>query len=187
MKHQNMKIGSFVRFDYESQTPKKEYKKPVKINLTDARRMELIAGIQKNAEAGEKRFRELLAAVDVKGGLTDMTLEHAEIEKGRAKGGKRSARQVELADMIKAEWARLIGSKRTGETMNTDRFGFYRQYKAERIDEKTDGKIYGCLVSKSISQSGEVLFTFLRMAPVTVEADKLAELPESERANILTV
>jgi hypothetical protein len=187
MKHQDMEIGSFLRFNYESTSPQKKYKNPVKVNLADARRMEIIASVQKGAAEGEKRFKALLAQADVTGGLTDLTLEHAKLEAVRPKGGKRTARQVELSDMIKAEWQRLIGSKKTGETMSTAEGGFYRQYKAERIEENPEGRIYGCLVNKSISQSGEILFTFLRLAPATVESEFLESLNEIERAKLVTV
>lgn len=187
MKHYDMEIGKFFRFNYESTSKPKNYKNPVKINLTDARRMEIIASVQKEAVDREKRFKALLAQADIKGGLTDLTLEHAKLESVRAKGGKRSARQVELSTMIKAEWQKLIGSKRTGETMTTGEQFFYRQYKAERIEQNPEGEIYGCLVSKTISQSGEILFTFLRLAPATAEAEDVAALNPIESQKIVLV
>ncbi len=184
MKYQDMKIGGFYRFDYVSSSPEKTYKKPVKINLTDARRMELIASVQAKATEGEKRFCDLLAEADVKGGLTDMVLEHDKLESARPKGAQRSARQVELEKAIKAEWQRIIGAKRDGSTMTTGEQFFYRQYKAPKIEQSDTGKIYGCLVSKTLSQSGEVLFTFLRLAPVKAEADKVDALDAAERAKV---
>lgn len=187
MKHQDMSIGEFLRFNYESKSKPKNYKNPVKVNLTDMRRMEIIADVQKRAADSEKRFKALLAQADVKGGLTDLTLEHAKLETARAKGGKRSTRQVELATMIKAEWQRIIGSKRTGETMSTAEQFFYRQYKAERIEQNPEGKYYGCLVSKSISQSGEILFTFLRMTPVSAESEAVSLLDAAESSKLVLV
>lgn len=196
MKYQDMKIGGFYRFNYVSQTPKREYKNPIRINLADARRMEIIASVQARAEAGEKSFKALLAETDKPGGLTDMQLRLAKMDEAReadriARGLKKKPNKTEeykaLEEAMKDEWHRLIGSKKTGETMVTGERFFYRAYKAPRIEQTSDGKIYGCLVSKSVLQNGEVSFTFLRLAPVRAEKEEVESLPETERAKLVPV
>lgn len=193
MKYQDMKIGGFYRFNYESQTAAREYANPIRINLADARRMEIIASVQARAEAGEKSFKALLAETDKPGGLTDMQLRLQKMDEAReaekiARGLKKKPNKTDeykaLEEAMKAEWHRLIGDKRDGATMVTGERFFYRAYKATRIEQAPDGKIYGCLVSKSVLQNGEVSFTFLRLAPVQAERDEVAALPETERAKI---
>lgn len=193
MKYQDMKIGGFYRFNYESQSAAREYANPIRINLADARRMEIIASVQARAEAGEKSFKALLAETDKPGGLTDMQLRLQKMDEAReaekiARGLKKKPNKTEeykaLEEAMKAEWHRLIGDKRDGATMVTGERFFYRAYKAPRIEQSPDGKIYGCLVSKSVLQNGEVSFTFLRLAPVKAERDEVAALPETERAKI---
>jgi hypothetical protein len=196
MKYQEMTIGGFYRFDYHSQTPPREYVNPVRINLTDARRMEIIASVQAQAKEGEARFKALLAEVDKPGGLTDMQLrlqkldeerEAERIARGLKKKPNKSQAYKDLEEAMKKEWHRLIGSKRDGSTMATGEKFFYRAYKAPRIEQKPDGKIYGCLVSKSILQNGEISFTFLRLSPVTVEKAEYESLPKAEQEKIILV
>lgn len=196
MRYQDMKIGGFYRFNYESQTPARDYKNPIKINLTDARRMEIIASVQARAVESEKAFKALLAETDKRGGLTDMQLRLAEMDAAReaekiARGLKKKLNKSDeykaLEEAMKAEWHRLVGDKRDGSTMVTGERFFYRSYKAPRIEQTPDGKIYGCLVSKSVLQNGEVSFTFLRLAPVRAERDEVESLPEAERAKLVQV
>lgn len=196
MKYQDMKIGGFYRFNYVSQSPAREYKNPIRINLADARRMEIIASVQARAEAGEKSFKTLLAETDKPGGLTDMQLRLAKMDEAReadrvARGLKKKANKTDeykaLEQAMKDEWQRLIGSTKTGSTMVTGERFFYRSYKAPRIEQAADGKIYGCLVSKSVLQNGEVSFTFLRLAPVRAEKEEVESLSETERAKLVPV
>lgn len=185
------KIGSFYRFDYVSSSPRPEYADPIRVDMVQGRKLSLIAGVQADAGKRETVFAALLAETDKAGGLSDMQIRLADVDGKRPLIGKRrankSAEQKDLEAAIDAEWQRLIGSKRTGATMETGEQAFYRQYKADKIQLSDAGKYYALLVSKTISKKGEILFTFLKTSPVTWSKAKLDGLSPDERGKLETV
>lgn len=187
VKHYECKIGNFYRFDYVSSSPRPEYADPIRVDMVQARKLALIASVQADAAKRETTFAALLAETDKAGGLSDMQIRLADIDGKRPKGARKSAEQKDLEAAIDAEWQRLIGNKRTGETMQTGEQAFYRQYKADKLELSDTGKHYALLVSKTVSKKGEILFTFLKTSPVTWSQAKLDALDKAERDKLETV
>ena len=193
LRHYEMRIGNFYRFNYVSSTPKKEYADPIRIDMTSDVKLALIASVQGDAARRETVFAALLAETDKPSGLSDMQIRLDDMEAKRqaekiAKGLKKApipAEQKELQAAIDTEWQRLIGSKRTGKTMQTAEQPFFRQYKADKIELSENGKYYACLVSKTISKKGEIIFTFLKTSPVTWSKSEFDSLDDNQKKKLV--
>ena len=179
-----MKIGTIVKFDYESSSKAKEYEQPVLLSLPESFKKDFVFSIQENAEESEKRFEEEL---ERKAELISLAeeLEKLQVERkenGVKRKGEREKEVEQQIDFLKKKFAEEDAKEAEKEGFveleKTMVNPFFRAYDPNKLQISEEGKVEAILVSKAVSAKGKILHRFVKLNKIKGERKVLGEYPE---------